>query len=340
MEDRVKSSRPVNPLVWLRESIVLQAHLIYNPAAGRYPSWLLAERAAQVLRNNGWEIKIEKSRDGAHITDLARQAATEGIQAFIVVGGDGSINRAIEGLIGSQTALGVLPAGTANVWAQELGLPGLTWARLSALEESAKQLAGAKVWEMDVGMCNKTPFLLWSGIGLDAFIVHRIEPRSRWEKNFAVVQYAASAVWNASMWHGINLRVVTGGKELSGHFLLAVMSNIHLYAGGLAELSPNAQLDDGIMDLWLFEGQTLGDTVQRAWDLFAGRHLQSEHVHRYSACHVELESEARMYVQVDGDPVEVDGRLVIEVRPRAVRVLVPDHAPRALFRKPPIPING
>ena len=100
--------------------------LIYNPAAGRYPSRLLCDRAADVLRRFGWDIFLEQTQDGDHITRLAHQVALDGVDAIFIAGGDGSINRAVAGLIGTDTALGVLPSGTGNVWAQELGLPGLT----------------------------------------------------------------------------------------------------------------------------------------------------------------------------------------------------------------------
>ena len=307
------------------------AYLVYNPAAGRYPSWLLAARAADLLRDSGWEIQVEQTQDGAHITQLARQAAAEGVEAFLVVGGDGSLNRAIRGLQGSQTALGVLPAGTANVWAQEIGLPGLTWTRWMALEESARRLANARPRQVDLGMCNGRPFLLWAGVGLDAFIVHRIEPRTRWEKHFAVVQYMASAIWNASFWRGMNLSVEADGRRISGHFLLASVSNIHLYAGGFAELSPDARLDDGLMDLWLFRGETIGDTVQQALDIFSGNHLQSEQVEHLTFQSLVLRSDSSMYVQVDGEPVEAGKEVEVQVRPQALWVLIPSETPHALF---------
>ncbi|MFU8770857.1 MAG: diacylglycerol/lipid kinase family protein, partial [Anaerolineales bacterium] len=98
-----------------------RALLIFNPTAGRFPSWLLAERAARILKNHGWEVEIERTIDGDHITSLAKQAVQGNMEALFVVGGDGSLNRALPPLIGSQTALAHLPAGTANVWAQEIG---------------------------------------------------------------------------------------------------------------------------------------------------------------------------------------------------------------------------
>lgn len=311
------------------------ATLIYNPAAGRYPSWILTERAAKVLRDEGWQIRIEKTQSGEHVTALAEKAVAERMDALFVVGGDGSVNRALPALIDSRTALAILPAGTANVWAQELGLPGLSWTRWMALEESARLLARARVAQADVGFCNGTPFLLWAGIGLDAFIVQRLEPRTQLEKRFAVVQYVASAAWNASMWRGMNLKVKTDGEQASGHFLLAVVSNVHLYAGGYAELSPHALLDDGVMDLWLCEGENWEDTVQLAWDLWSGRHLKSERVQRIPFRRAELESDSHLYVQIDGEPVEGDGRVLIEVAHKALRILVPEETPRKLFKHRP-----
>lgn len=305
--------------------------LAYNPVAGRYPSRLLSERAANVFRDHGWQINIKQTKGSDHITQMALQAAADEMDAFFIAGGDGSLNRAVAGLVGTETALGVLPAGTANVWAQELGLPGLTWTRWMALEESAYRLAQGQVREIDIGVCNGSPFLLWAGLGLDAFIVHRIEPRSRWVKHIAGFHYVASAVWHASFWRGMNLRVEVDGERIDGHYLLALVSNIHLYAGGLAILTSNGLLNDGEMDLWLFEGETLGDVVQLAYALWAGSHNHSQVTNPIPCRHLFMESDSPLYVQIDAEPLEVIGGVTIEVRSRSLRVLVPEVTPQKLF---------
>jgi len=307
------------------------AYLVFNPAAGRFPSRILTERARDVLHDYGWEIHLAQTAGGDHITQLAKRAVREGADAFFLAGGDGSINYALAGLVGSETPFGVLPAGTANVWAQELGLHGLTWTRWMALEESARRLATADVRQVDVGYCNDAPFLLWAGVGLDAFIVHRIEPRSRWEKHFAVAHYASVAMQEASDWGGIHLDVTTDGKVISGHYILGVVSNIHLYAGGLSVISPHACLDDGQMDLWLFAGETLIETLRHAWNLWSGRHLESDQVQCVPFRKLKITSRFAMHVQVDGEPKVTNEIVSIEVRPKALRVLIPAEAPRALF---------
>jgi diacylglycerol kinase family enzyme len=292
---------------------------------------MLTERAKGVLNDYGWVVHLEQTAGGPHITQLAKRAVGEAMDAFFLAGGDGSINYALAGLVGSETPLGVLPAGTANVWSQELGLPGLTWTRWMALEESARQLATADVRQVDVGYCNDAPFLLWAGVGLDAFIVHRIEPRSRWEKHFAVAHYASIAMQEATDWVGIHLDVMTDGNLISGRYILGVVSNIHLYAGGLAEISPYACLDDGLMDLWLFAGDTLVETLRHAWNLWSGRHLESKQVQCISFRRLNISSQSPMHVQVDGEPKVTSEAVTIEVQPKALRVLIPRQVPGGLF---------
>lgn len=308
--------------------------MVYNPYAGRYPSWLLSERAASILRQSGWEIDLKKSQQASDFTLFAREAAEIGLDAFFVVGGDGTINLASRGLIGSNTALGVLPGGTSNVFARELGLPGLSWTRIGALEESARLLTKSEARWVDMGWCGATPFLLWAGVGLDGFVIHRIEPRGRWEKYFAALSYAASTVWHAAAWRGINMKIIADGEQITGHYLLGLASNVHLYAGGIAQLSPQARLDDGLLDFWLFEGDTLADTVQCAWDILAGNRGGEGRVRQISFKSLVIETEVDMYLQVDGEPVNCDSRrMELSVQKQALKILVPQNTPWQLFKE-------
>lgn len=307
--------------------------IAYNPVAGRFPSRMLVERAAGILEGRGWNLSLVRTEGGDHIRALARQAAEQDLDVFFMAGGDGSLNWALPSLMGRHTALAVLPCGTSNVWAQEMGLPGVSWTRWMALEESANLLANGEVRAVDVGQAGEHLFLLWAGVGLDAFVVQRIEPRSALEKSFATAHYAASVVWYAAEWKGINLSIQTDGDQIEGHFLVAVASNVQLYAGGVARLSPGARLDDGHMELWLFEGDTLGDALQRFWDLWSGRHLGSEHVHHLTFRHLRIESESQLYLQVDGEPVQTCSPLEIVIHPRALRVLAPVQVPYPVFTR-------
>jgi diacylglycerol kinase (ATP) len=127
---------------------------------------------------------------------------------------------------------------------------------------------------------------------------------------------------------------VADGKRVSGHYILAVVNNIHLYAGGLAQLSPNAFLDDGLMDLWLFNGDNLGSVVQHAWDLLSGRHMRSGQVEQITCRSLQVTTESDLFIQVDGEPfINPEKSISIRVIPGALKVLIPDGIPRMLISK-------
>ena len=309
----------------------MRGQLIYNPMAGKFPSGPLVARAGKILSSNGWDVDIIQTKGGSHITRLAKRAAVMDMDAVFIAGGDGSLHKAAEGLLGSQTALSVLPSGTANVWAQELGLPSLSWTNLTALETSVKKLLDGRIRTMDVGICQGIPFLMWSGAGFDAFVVHHLEPRSRWQKQFPAAQYAATAAWFARSWSGMNLKIWVDGERIDGTYIVVLVTNIHLYAGGIAEVSPKAVVDDGKMDLWLFSGDTMQETLQHIFDLASGKHVDSKKTNHFSCQEIKIKSKTDLFLQLDGEPISPSKSVNISIKPQSLRVLVPNELPRPLF---------
>jgi YegS/Rv2252/BmrU family lipid kinase len=300
--------------------------LIYNPAAGRISVRPFISGVIRTLSDHGWRVEVAESLDGRHTTQLARMAAGENFRAVFVIGGDGTVGQAASGLIGSKTALGVLPAGSANVWALELGMKAFTYPRWRLLRENARLLAEVEPCAIDVGLCNDQPFLLWAGIGLDALTVKKLEPRKRFEKYLNVPEFFATTVWNATLWHGMNLRVSADDKHVEGHYLLAVASNIRHYLGGLAEISPKAYLDDGLMDLWLFSGSTLADAFRHFFDMQSGRHLTSEQARCIPFSKASIDSSTPFSLQMDGEPMLGTQQASLEVLRGSLQVLIPPRA--------------
>ncbi len=311
-----------------------RAWLVFNPYAGRYPATPLVRRAAAVLRKHGWKVRLIPTRSGESLTKMAQRAARRKIEALFVAGGDGSVSLAAAGLMGSETALGILPAGTSNVFAQDLGLARLTWIHWESLEQSARLLADAPAYWADMGRCNQRFFLLWAGTGLDAVVVQRTEPRKRWEKLFGIVKYATNALWTATTWEGMRLHVEVEGRQIEDEFIMAVVTNIPRFAGGLAQLAPHAILDDGEMDLWLFRGHTLRDIAHTALLLWLGRLDDIPNAEHYAFRQGRFRAHGPLAFQLDGEPVWCVPPVHLEVIPRAIKILVPRGAQR-LFRHPP-----
>ncbi|HEX2989258.1 MAG TPA: diacylglycerol kinase family protein [Anaerolineales bacterium] len=299
------------------------AVIVYNPAAGRFPVKPFIKSAVEELESTGWRVDVEATRSGTHTVDLARQAAAEKKDAVFAVGGDGTIGNVVNGLIDSDTALGVLPAGTANVWSMELGLSPFAWTRPWVLRQNASLLANAPVHYIDVGMCNEFSFMMWAGIGLDALTIQSIEPRIRLEKFFAMPEYTARTIWKAATWNGIHLRLWADGEEVEGQYILAVATNIRHYLGGLSKLSPDAYLDDGLLDMWLFSGSHLGDALRHAYDMWRGNHFNSDMARRITFQSLRIEAESPYWIQTDGEPRGSTQRTEIRVRSRALKMLMP-----------------
>jgi YegS/Rv2252/BmrU family lipid kinase len=305
--------------------------LIYNPAAGRVSVRPFISGVIRTLSDHGFRVEVAESLDGRHTTQLARMAAADNFRAVFVIGGDGTVGQAASGLIHSKTALAVLPAGSANVWAIELGMKAFIWPRWGALRENVRLLANEKPCAIDVGLCNNQPFLMWAGIGLDALTVKKLEPRKRFEKYLGVPEYFATTVWNATLWHGMNLRITADDKHVEGHYLLAVASNIRHYVGGVAEISPRAYLDDGIMDLWLFTGSTLADAFRHFFDMQSGRHLTSDQARCIPFTKASIDSGTPYTLQMDGEPMLGTTQTSLEVLKGSLQVLIPPQA-RYLLR--------
>ncbi|MBI3162338.1 MAG: hypothetical protein HYZ23_07495 [Chloroflexi bacterium] len=300
--------------------------LLYNPAAGRYPVRRFVRGIMHPLKEAGWSIEIAETLSGTHAIQTAHQAATEKYDAVFAIGGDGTVGQVASGLLDSETALAVLPAGTTNVWALEQGQKPFSWFKWQALRDNAKLLANAESQRVDVGLCNDRPFLLWAGIGLDAHTIHKIEPRPRFFKHISVPHFFATTVWEATFWHGLDLRVWADGQFVEGHYLVAVATNIRHYAGGMSVLSPEALLDDNEMDMWLLSGNNVADALRHFFDLVAGRHLTSDQARRLPFRAARVESDAAFSIQVDGDPALGSHHADITIKHRALKVLMPKDA--------------
>jgi diacylglycerol kinase family enzyme len=248
------------------------------------------------------------------------------------VGGDGTIGNVVNGLVGSETALGVLPAGTANVWSIELGLQPFAWTRPWVLRRNVSILANAPCHRVDVGLCNEISFMMWAGIGLDAMAIQAMEPRIRLDKFFAMPEYAASAIWHAAQGSGLKMRLWADEHEVEGQFILAVATNIRHYMGGLSNLSPDAYIDDGLLDLWLFHGNNLGDALRHAYDLWRGTHVTSDAAHRITFRNLRVEADSPYWVQTDGEARGSTQTADIRVQAHALKLLVPPQGMNLLSK--------
>jgi YegS/Rv2252/BmrU family lipid kinase len=310
---------------------VQPATLIYNPHAG-FDDWQESIAAcAAYWEENGWQITIRETEHPGHATELAADAVAAGHPLVIAAGGDGTLHEVANGLLGTDTILAPLPAGTTNCLTRDLGLPGPSKATPNWLITTTQRLLDGAVHGMDVGQCsNGKSFLLWAGMGLDSYVVETVEPRSRLLKRFGLAGYVAKAAVPFVFYQGVDMRITVDADVVEGPVLTAMICNSRTYAGGLFTLNPRGVLDDGQMEVWIFRGRFAPEMlVNGAW-IVAQRHHDQRHIIQLTGSHVTVEASTPQTFHLDGE-LNRATPFTCMLLPRALRLLVPAGAPADLF---------
>jgi diacylglycerol kinase family enzyme len=126
----------------------------------------------------------------------------------------------------------------------------------------------------------------------------------------------------------MNLRVTADEKQIEGHYLLALVSNIRHYA--VVEISPTASIDDGQMDLWLLSGSTLADAFRHMFEILAGQHVASDLARCVRFQKAIIESDTAFPIQMDGEPMLGAQRVILDTLHQRLRVLIPAQSRRLL----------
>src|ERR1700742_5038253 len=166
-----------------------------------------------------------------HATELCREAASEGYDVVVAFGGDGTVNEAANGLIGSDTPLCCLPGGRANVWCRLLGIPA------DVVDATEHLLAMAHDWRprrVDLGRVNQRHFLFSSGVGLDASVVERVDANPRLKARLGEYYYAWAAVntlHRRYLVHPPRLQATVGGETVAGGSAVVQNAEHYTYFG-------------------------------------------------------------------------------------------------------------
>lgn len=285
-------------------------HIILNPVAGARRPGLLDEIVRR-LSNAGAVVTLERTEEPGHATVLARRAAESGAADVVVAaGGDGTINEVARGLLGQGVPLGIVPLGTANVLALELGLR-------ARAAEIADMLLSGPAHLVGTGLVDGRIFLLMAGIGFDGVVVHAIDPRLKrlWGKGAFV--WAGLKVWFRGP--GRDLRLVADGREKRAQW--AIVLNGRYFAGPYV-LAPEGDIAQPGLTLFLFHKGGRFAFVRYLIALGLGRVGRLPDVEVLPVRHVRFAEPAGLEVEVDGDARGVLPQ-TIEQGTQFLRLVVP-----------------
>lgn len=287
-------------------------HVLLNPIAGghRAPaSWRQVERAARAA----WPgLEVLLTEGPGHATVLAREAVAAGAGRVVVVGGDGTIQETVAGLLHTGVPLAVIPAGTGNDFSRTHLIP-------RNLAQAMAVAAGGHTRKVDVGLVNGRPYVNIAGVGFDAEVAAWTKYRTRWLRGPWL--YVAGVLSQLLLFRPQRMTVTLDGVPQTQKCLLVAVGNGRYYGGGMM-VCPSAEPDDGMLEVVVGGDLSKRETLVLLTKVFSGQHVGRPKVSRAAAQTVTIEGPAHLAVHADGEPV---GTLPAEfsVLRSAIEVAVP-----------------
>jgi diacylglycerol kinase (ATP) len=301
-----------------READVLRkVRVLVNPRSGSGLSldtfWGLVEKH---WGGQHVDVTYQFSNDVADGKRKAQRAVQEGADAILVAGGDGMVNSIGSVLVGTSTALGVIPAGSGNGFARHFGIP-------LDIAEAVKALARARRRSIDVGTANGRPFFVTCSLAWDAAIARRFEAFPF--RGIAPYVFAAAVELLGYVDQPLAVRL-DGAETLSiPNPIIFTVANLTQYGGG-AQIAPQARPDDGFMEMVLVLRPDLPLLLVNIGRLFNGTIDQLAQVSTRRFQTLDIHRQKPTPIQMDGELVETGTAVEIRLLPKALSVLVPAPA--------------
>jgi diacylglycerol kinase family enzyme len=361
--------------------------IVINPRAGQNLAKLTDTLA--VLAAAGWKTKIAIKEYGGQTMELATEVAEKGYDLVVGYGGDGTLNQVVNGVMnkkGQHNIVGLIPGGTANVWASEIGIPvepvkaaltlvnsephkvdighveieSLTFPALTG--EDGGQLLNAPANGKDQSRMVKPTkkarhhFLLMAGLGIDAAIMGHVSKPLKYKIGPLAVGLSAAKELSAPHTFPIEIRAGGVGRKgdllWKGEAIQVVIGNTRKYAD-VVQMTPDAYIDDGVLDVTVITGGDPLSTMQQITSLLLRRKPDNTTTENFHGSHLTLSVPASVDLQLDGSAAKLkdylskadrealaqaDAKQVIvnyrfDAMPKALRIAIPNTYNDALFEK-------
>lgn len=301
--------------------------LIANPGAGKLrASAAFLEQVTRRLLGHGIDVDVALAQPKRNAIPIARRAVRDGYQTVIAMGGDGTIGAVIEGIVGSDVHLGIIPAGTANDFAASLGIPDST-------EEACALIASERVRAVDLGQLStrqrkKFPFFMITAVGLIATVYPDIKNVP--EGELSGIKDALSRFVEHEE-HPLVQLTLDGESRIEVETMLVMIANTPLI--GLKNLvAPDASLEDGLLDVIVFPGFSKAGLLAYFARTVDQNLPPDGSIERYRARRIKIRSSPPLDIAAEG-MIMGKGSAKIKVLPGALKVIAPEPGMGA--EKPP-----
>ena len=283
---------------------------IVNPISGTRTKSRVAKLIRDVLDSQQFTPTLITTEYPGHATLLAQQFAKQDYYAVVAVGGDGTVNEVASGLVGTNTALGIIPNGSGNGFARHLGISTL-------MNRAIEMLNSSEVIQVDYCSVNDVPFFATCGVGFDAKVAHDFEAGNE----RGLKGYMQSITMDIFAYKAEEYQLSGEGIDVHTKAFLINFANANQW-GNDAYIAPKASIQDGLMDIAIVNEMPLIKAPEFLWQLFTKSLDENLHVNTIRAKEVVLKRCDNSPIHIDGTPIHIEGDLHFSVIEDGLKVLV------------------
>jgi YegS/Rv2252/BmrU family lipid kinase len=291
----------------------MRKHLVFivNPKSGVDRQKLIEDAIKTYLDTATYTYEIQKTQYAKHGTELARDAARNGAFAVVAVGGDGSVNDIVAGLLHTETALAIIPKGSGNGMARTMAIP-------LHIQHAIEIINKGKVEHIDIGFANDKPFISNAGVAFDALISKKFAASER--RGLAVYSWLVTKhMW---LYKELDWQITIDGEPIKERAFIVNIANGKQF-GYNFKIAPDASYTDGLFDVVIikrFPKILGGALVLRAMN---GTIYNSKYVKHYKAKEIVISHPELCIMQTDGDSHKCESKIRFRIEEGIQKVLVP-----------------
>jgi YegS/Rv2252/BmrU family lipid kinase len=264
----------------------------------------------------GYEVNTVYTSGPGDATRLAAEAAARGDYGVLACGGDGTVNEVASGLIGTSTALGILPAGSGNGLARHISIP-------VDIERSLQVIADNHIEACDYGEVNGRPFFCTFGVGFDAAVSQRFAQKH----TRGLATYLSSALDEFVKYEAQPYEIIANGEVITDRAFLVVVCNASQY-GNNAFIAPSASIRDGKLDVTIVHEGNLFSHALSGLEMITGSISNHGRIRTFRAEAIKIRRATSGVTHIDGDPADMPAELDIKCCPGQLRIFTAISKPR------------
>lgn len=284
---------------------------VINPISGTANKQYIPETITEVMDESKWDVMIRFTQRPGHATDLAKQAIKQGYYGVLAIGGDGTINEVAAALRDSDTALGIIPNGSGNGLARHLNIP-------IDVKRALEEINNDRIEQFDYCMANQHPFFCTCGVGFDAHVSAKFAE----SKKRGPMSYLKNTLVEYLRYRSEEYSIETADQVLTERAFVIACGNASQY-GNNAFITPNASMQDGLIDVTLIQPFTPLDTAVLGILLFTKHIDQDTNIQSFRTPSLTIHRPKAGVMHIDGEPMMMESDIEVKCVHNGIKIFLP-----------------